>query len=53
MRSSLLYKKYMNIKISTDVILRVVLYLCDNWSPTMEEERAEGIQDLYAEGHVR
>jgi hypothetical protein len=42
----------MKIKIHRNIILRVVLYVCDNWSPTMGEEYAEGVQVLCAEGHV-
>ena len=50
--SSLLYKN-IKIEICRNIILRVLLYVCENWSPTMREEHAKGIQDLSAVGQVQ
>ena len=49
---SLLYKN-IKIEICRNIISGVVLYVCDNWSPTIGEENVEGIQGLSAEGQVQ
>ena len=49
---SLLYKN-IKIDICRNIISGVVLYVCDNWSPTIGEENVEGIQELSAEGQVQ